>query len=78
MLIENKKNNATVCSISTIVCIRCEYGSSIPWDTMGIWAVVSPGEGNKKSPPGFPGGRIKKGTDLLSHLLRQYHRLWRA
>src|SRR5690606_28312437 len=24
------------------------------------------------------GSRIKLGTDLLSHLLRQYHRLWRA
>ncbi|MGJ1415630.1 hypothetical protein ACR784_04000 [Sphingobacterium multivorum] len=24
------------------------------------------------------GFRVKKGTDLLSHLLRQYHRLWRA
>lgn len=24
------------------------------------------------------GFRLKKGTDLLSHLLRQYHRLWRA
>lgn len=66
------------CRATVLSAIRCEYGSGIPWGTMGIWAVVSPVRGNKKSPPGFPGGRIKKGTDLLSHLLRQYHRLWRA
>src|SRR5690554_79724 len=51
-----------------------------PCHKSGKW-VVSIGSARKQESPWlFPAraSRIKSGTDLLSHLLRQYHRLWRA
>src|SRR5690554_7403634 len=46
-----------------------------------VKGAVSIGFAQKQESPWlFPAraSRIKSGTDLLSHLLRQYHRLWRA